>query len=171
MHINELDLNLLRIFDAVYRQRSVSRAAEALALSQPAVSQGLTRLRLVLKDALFTRAGRGVAPTPTADALAQAVQQALALVGQALHDAERFDPAATRRTFHLHMSDIGESEFLPDLMRRVRQLAPGARIETRQLEYGQIETRSTPARSTVLSATCRASRKPDRSASSWSATS
>ena len=139
MHINELDLNLLRIFDAVYRQRSVSRAAEALALSQPAVSQGLTRLRLVLKDALFTRAGRGVAPTPTADALAQAVQQALQLVGQALHDAERFDPAATRRTFHLHMSDIGESEFLPDLMRRVRRLAPGARIETRQLEYGQIE--------------------------------
>jgi DNA-binding transcriptional LysR family regulator len=139
MHINELDLNLLRIFDAVYRQRSVSRAAEALALSQPAVSQGLTRLRLVLKDALFTRAGHGVAPTPTADALAQAVQQALALVGQALHDAERFDPAATRRTFHLHMSDIGESEFLPDLMRQVRRLAPGARIETRQLEYGQIE--------------------------------
>lgn len=139
MHINELDLNLLRIFDAVHRQRSVSRAAEALALSQPAVSQGLTRLRLVLKDALFTRAGRGVAPTPAADALAQAVQQALALVGQALHEAEHFDPARTRRTFHLHMSDIGESEFLPDLMRRVRELAPFARLETRQLEYAQIE--------------------------------
>ncbi|HKX43041.1 MAG TPA: LysR family transcriptional regulator [Burkholderiaceae bacterium] len=139
MHINELDLNLLRIFDAVYRQRSVSRAADALALSQPAVSQGLTRLRLVLKDALFTRAGRGVAPTATADALARAVPQALQLIGQALHAAERFDPAATRRTFHLHMSDIGESEFLPDLMQRVRRVAPGARIETRQLEYGQIE--------------------------------
>jgi len=139
MHIQDLDLNLLRIFDAVHRQRSVSRAAEALGLSQPAVSQGLTRLRLALKDALFIRAGQGVAPTPTADTLAHAVQQALSLVSQALHDATHFDPASARRTFHLHMSDIGESEFLPGLMRQVRRLAPGARIETRQLEYGQIE--------------------------------
>lgn len=139
MHIEKLDLNLLRIFDAVHRQRSVSRAAEALGLSQPAVSQGLTRLRLALKDALFTRAGHGVAPTPTADALAEAVQQALALVSRALQDATQFDPASARRTFHLHMSDIGESEFLPGLMAQVRRVAPGVRIETRQLEYGQIE--------------------------------
>ena len=127
MHINELDLNLLRIFDAVYRQRSVSRAAEALALSQPAVSQGLARLRRVLRDALFTRAGRGVAPTPQADALAHAVQQALQLVGDALHHAAHFDPARAQRTFRLHMSDIGESEFLPALMREVRRRAPTTR--------------------------------------------
>ena len=139
MHIKDLDLNLLRIFDAVHRQRSVSRAAEALGLSQPAVSQGLTRLRVALKDALFIRAGRGVAPTPAADALAHAVQQALSLVSQALHDATHFDPASARRTFRLHMSDIGESEFLPGLMGAVRRLAPDVRIETRQLEYAQIE--------------------------------
>jgi DNA-binding transcriptional LysR family regulator len=139
MHINDLDLNLLRIFDAVHRQRSVSRAAEALALSQPAVSQGLTRLRLVLKDALFTRAGRGVAPTPSADALAHAVQQALQLVGEALQSADRFDPSQARRTFRIHMSDIGESEFLPGLMHEVRRLAPFVRIETRQLDYAQVE--------------------------------
>jgi len=139
MHIRDLDLNLLRIFDAVYRQRSVSRAAEVLGLSQPAVSQGLSRLRLVMKDALFTRAGRGVAPTANADTLAHAVQQALHLVGEALHGASRFDPATTQRTFRLHMSDIGESEFLPGLMHAVRRLAPEVRIETRQLEYAQIE--------------------------------
>lgn len=139
MNIDELDLNLLRVFDAVHRQRSVSRAAEALGLSQPAVSQGLTRLRLALKDPLYTRSGRGVEPTPTADALALAVRRALQLVGQALHDAGHFDPATARRTFHLHMSDIGESEFLPGLMHRVRQVAPGVRIETRQLDYAQIE--------------------------------
>ena len=139
MHINDIDLNLLRIFDAVYRQRSVSHAAEALALSQPAVSQGLSRLRLVMKDALFTRAGRGVAPTAQAEALAHAVQQALVLVSEALHGVEHFDPASARRTFRLHMSDIGESEFLPGLMREVRRRAPEVRIETRQLEYAQIE--------------------------------
>ena len=139
MHIRELDLNLLRIFDAVYRERSVSRAAETLGLSQPAVSQGLGRLRLVMKDALFTRAARGVAPTPNADTLAHAVQQALHLVNEALQNADRFDPASGRRTFRIHMSDIGEAEFLPGLMHHVRRLAPGIRIETEQLEYGQIE--------------------------------
>ena len=70
------DLNLLRLFDAVYRLRSVSRAALALGLSQPAASQGLTRLRLQLRDALFVRAGGGVRPTPRAERLATAVQQA-----------------------------------------------------------------------------------------------
>jgi len=139
MHIKDLDLNLLRVFDAVYQQRSVSRAAEALGLSQPAVSQGLTRLRLVLKDALFVRAGRGVAPTAAADVLARAVQPALQTVGQALHGAERFEPAQAQRGFRLHMSDIGESEFLPELMRAVRRRAPRVRIETRQLDYAQVE--------------------------------
>lgn len=61
MNLRELDLNLLRIFDAVYRQRNVSRAAEVLGLSQPAVSHGLTRLRLLLGDALFMRRAGGVA--------------------------------------------------------------------------------------------------------------
>jgi DNA-binding transcriptional LysR family regulator len=139
MHIGELDLNLLRIFDAVYRERNVSRAAESLALSQPAVSQGLGRLRIAMKDALFTRAAGGVAPTANADTLAQAVRQALHLVNEALQNADRFDPASARRTFRIHMSDIGESEFLPGLMHHVRKLAPGVRIETQQLEYAQIE--------------------------------
>jgi DNA-binding transcriptional LysR family regulator len=64
MHLNDIDLNLLRLFDAVYRQRSVSRAAESLALTQPAASHGLTRLRLLIKDPLFIRAPGGVQPTP-----------------------------------------------------------------------------------------------------------
>jgi DNA-binding transcriptional LysR family regulator len=139
MDIRTLDLNLLRIFDAIYRERSVSRAAESLGLSQPAVSQGLGRLRRVMKDALFTRAAGGVAPTADADTLARTVQQALQLVHQALQNADRFDPASARRTFRLHMSDIGEAEFLPALMQHVRRRAPGLRIETQQLEYAQIE--------------------------------
>ncbi|MGZ5237593.1 MAG: LysR family transcriptional regulator [Caldimonas sp.] len=139
MHIRELDLNLLRVFDAVYRQRSVSRAAEALGLSQPAVSQSLTRLRLLIKDALFIRAAGGVLPTAAADALAHSVQQAMLLLEQGLHASASFDPALARRTFRLHMSDIGEAEFLPGLMQRVRGAAPGIRIETHQLDYAQIE--------------------------------
>lgn len=130
MHIDAIDLNLLRLFDAVYRARSVSRAAEALGLTQPAASHGLSRLRLLLKDALFTRAPGGVAPTPRAERLAVAVKSALGTLQEALVEPDRFEPAASRKTFHIHMSDIGEGRFLPALMARLATLAPGVRIET-----------------------------------------
>jgi DNA-binding transcriptional LysR family regulator len=131
MHINEIDLNLLRLFDAVYRHGSVSRAAEAMQLTQPAASQGLTRLRGLLHDPLFTRAPGGVRPTPRADRLADPVRQALALMELAVGDAGAFDPRQSRRVFQLHMSDIGESRFMPPLMGALRQHAPGVRIEVR----------------------------------------
>ena len=74
MNIENLDLNLLRLFDAIWRRRSVSQAAEELGLSQPAASQGLSRLRHQLGDVLFHRAPGGVQPTPRADQLASAIQ-------------------------------------------------------------------------------------------------
>ncbi len=138
MHIETIDLNLLRLFDAVYRARSVSRAAESLGLTQPAASHGLGRLRLLLKDALFTRAPGGVAPTPRAERLAAAVQAALALLEEALHEPARFEPKASRKVFRIHMSDIGEGRFLPALMARLGELAPGVRMETLPLAPGEI---------------------------------
>jgi len=138
MHIETIDLNLLRLFDAVYRARSVSRAAESLGLTQPAASHGLGRLRLLLKDALFTRAPGGVAPTPRAERLAAAVQAALALLEEALHEPARFEPKASRKVFRIHMSDIGEGRFLPALMARLGELAPGVRVETLPLAPGEI---------------------------------
>lgn len=139
MHINALDLNLLRIFDAVHRHRKVSRAAESLGLSQPAVSHALTRLRLLLKDPLFVRAGAGMRPTPRADQLAQAVASALQTLERALLEADAFDPASAQRSFRLHMNDMGEGVFLPGLMHDVRRAAPGVRVESFQLDTGQIE--------------------------------
>ncbi|MDB5928761.1 MAG: transcriptional regulator, LysR family [Polaromonas sp.] len=138
MHINDIDLNLLRLFDAVYRTRSVSRAAELLGLTQPATSQGLSRLRLLVKDALFVRAPGGVAPTPRAERLAVAVQSALAGLEQALNEAEQFLPAEAAKVFRIHMSDIGEARFLPDLMVALRRLAPGVRIESSPLASADI---------------------------------
>lgn len=138
MHINGIDLNLLRLFDEVYRAGSVSRAAEHLGLTQPAASQGLTRLRLQLKDPLFVRAPGGVRPTPRAQALAEQVQGALAQLTQALADSAGFDPRRSRRVFRLHMSDIGEGRFLPELMADLRRLAPGVRLATQPLAHEQI---------------------------------
>jgi len=138
MHIDNIDLNLLRVFDAVYRERNVSRAAEALGLTQPAVSHGLTRLRLLLADQLFTRAAGGVAPTPRAERLASAVRSAMATLQEALAEPERFDPLASRKTFRIHMSDIGESRFLPPLMARLGVHAPGVRLATLPLPAAEI---------------------------------
>jgi DNA-binding transcriptional LysR family regulator len=138
MHIKDVDLNLLRLFETIFRTRNVSRAAELLDLTQPAASQGLMRLRLLLKDPLFERAPGGVKPTPRAERLAVAVQLALAAIEQALTEDEQFDPANSQRLVRLHMSDIGEYVFMPPLMQRVMQVAPGLRLELVQLEPAQV---------------------------------
>ena len=138
MHIKDIDLNLLRLFDAVYRTRNVSRAADLLDLTQPAASQGLTRLRALIHDPLFMRAAGGVQPTPKAQRLAGPVRLALATLEQALGETAAFDPAQSRRSFQIHMSDIGEGRFLPELMTALRQRAPGVRLETRPLPREQI---------------------------------
>lgn len=107
-------------------------------MKKPATSQGLTRLRLLLNDALFVRAPGGVAPTPRAERLAVAVQSALAGLEQALNEAGQFMPAQSAKVFRIHMSDIGEARFLPELMVALRRLAPGVRIETQPLASSDI---------------------------------
>ena len=141
MHSKDSDLNLLRLFDAVYRTRNVSRAAELLDLTQPAASQALTRLRLLIKDPLFVRAGGGVQPTPKADRLANAVRSALGLLEEALNESALFDPLQSRKVFRIHMSDIGEGRFLPDLMVALQRQAPGVRLETLPVPRHEIPQR------------------------------
>jgi len=138
MHINQIDMNLLRLFDAVYRLRSVSRAANALGLSQPAASQGLTRLRLALGDALFVRTGAGMRPTLRAERLAGVVQPALGAIESVLQEPDRFDAAQSRMTLRLHMSDIGEARLLPELMAALHREAPGVRVTTAPLPHDEI---------------------------------
>lgn len=138
MQLHKIDLNLLRLFDAVYRAGSVSRAAEQLELTQPAASQGLTRLRTLIHDPLFVRAPGGVRPTPRAQRLAEPVRAALATLEQALGESAQFEPREDSRTFRIHMSDIGEGRFLPPLMAALRARAPGLRVETLPMPRGEI---------------------------------
>jgi len=133
MNIEDFDLNLLPVFDAVMATGNVSRAAERTGLSQPAVSHALTRLRLVLKDPLFVRAPGGVRPTARAQHFARFVGAALRTLDVALQESDRFDPATSERRFTVHMSDLATGEFLPLLMAALHRDAPGLRLEVLQL--------------------------------------
>jgi DNA-binding transcriptional LysR family regulator len=139
MNHGNFDLNLLRVFQAVYVAGNVRRAAEKLGLSQPAVSHGLTRLRLRLKDPLFIRRPGGVTPTPRAHHFASAVDAALAVVDASLGESLAFDPARSDRRFTLHMSDLGQGEFMPVLMAHLQDHAPAVRIEVRQLPLEDVQ--------------------------------
>ena len=116
MNVQDVDLNLLRVFDAVLRERGVTAAAGRLGLTQPAVSNALARLRALFGDALFVRTAEGMDPTPFARELGEPVRQALALLESALAHGPGFDPGGSSRAFRFYMSDLGQIEFLPPLV-------------------------------------------------------
>lgn len=128
-NMQNLDLNLLRLFDTVYRTRNISRAAEQLGMSQPATSQALTRLRTALGDHLFERTPGGVRPTARAERLARSVQAGLALLEAGLDDEDAFDPRTSSAELRLHLTDIGEARFLPALMAELQHSAPGLQVK------------------------------------------
>ena len=136
--INQIDLNLLRLFAEVYEHGSVSAAAERLGISQPAASNGLTRLRRLLGNALFARVHGGVRPTPMADHLIGPVRAALAQLADALRQTYAFDPSTSRRLYRIHMSDIGEARFLPALMAAMQIQAPGTTVECNAMPHAGI---------------------------------
>ena len=133
MNISNFDLNLLRVLDALLRERNVSRAAERLALSQPAVSNALGRLREQLDDPLLVRAGRSMQPTPKALELEAPIRAALQQIEQSLSQGVLFDPASSRQHFRIAMTDYVELLCLPRLLQQLASEAPHVRIDTRTL--------------------------------------
>ena len=105
IHSTQLDLNLLKTFDALFVTRSASSAAAALGVGQPAVSHALGRLRNVIGDPLFVRTAGRMEPTARAQRLAEPVREALMAAGRALSIEESFDPAQDRRIFSVSASD------------------------------------------------------------------
>ena len=130
MELHEIDLNLLVVFNQLLAERRVSRVAEKLGVTQPAVSNALAKLRRQLGDELFLRTPRGMEPTPYADQLAESVGYAMAMIHGGLNQRSHFDPAHERRAFTIGMTDIGEIVFLPDLVERLRRDAPGVTLST-----------------------------------------
>lgn len=136
MNISSFDLNLLRVFDALMREQNVSRAAERLALSQPAVSNALSRLRDLLGDPLLVRVGRRMQPTPRALALEAPIRAALQQIEASLGAAEVFDPASSRQRWRIALTDYVELICMPRLLEQLSQQAPGMRLEIQHLGPG-----------------------------------
>jgi DNA-binding transcriptional LysR family regulator len=134
-----LDLNLFRVFEAVHRERNLSRAAESLALSQSAVSHALARLRRQVGDPLFRRQGKGVVPTLRAEQLAPSVQQALAGLRQAVQSGGSFEPRRDLGRLILAMRDEMEPILLPALCARLRTAAPQIAVASVRLDRAALK--------------------------------
>lgn len=126
--MHNFDLNLLRIFEALWQHRHVGRAATALRLTQPNFSYSLKKLREQIGDPLFLKTRSGMQPTAVATQLAPVVATILEQVRDQLLTHTSFDPATSTRTFNLSLSDVGEMVFLPKLLRRLAVVAPQVNI-------------------------------------------
>ena len=127
MSFLSLDLNLLRVFDAVMSEQNLTRAASRLAMTQPAVSNAIRRLRDALDDEIVVRTAHGVKPTPRAESLWPAVRRALAQLQEAIAP-HTFDMSQATATFRLAMADATAALALPSLMRSIEKEAPGLSI-------------------------------------------
>ncbi|RWM06529.1 MAG: LysR family transcriptional regulator [Mesorhizobium sp.] len=124
MNLNALDLNLVRVLDALLREKSVTRAGEQIGLSQPAVSAALNRLRHLLNDQLFVRRGNNMVPTPRAEGLAEPVRAALREIERAFQPVKDFDPARLERTFTFMGADFFSMLLMPPFAARIAAVAP-----------------------------------------------
>ena len=139
MHSDNLDLNLLTVFDALFRERSVTRAATALGITQSATSHALNRLRGFYDDPLFVKVGANMEPTLKAEGLRVSVVEVMSLVRQKILSGARFEPKQASRTFTLCMTDMGELVFLSPLLERFKSEAPGCSLRTMQVPLELIE--------------------------------
>jgi DNA-binding transcriptional LysR family regulator len=128
MNLNALDLNLVRVLDALLREKSVTRAGERIGLSQPAVSAALNRLRHALNDQLFVRRGNDMVPTPRAESLAEPVRLALREIERAFQPATDFEPARLERTFTFMGADFFSMLLMPSFAARVAARASGVSL-------------------------------------------
>ncbi|EJK9925938.1 LysR family transcriptional regulator [Cronobacter sakazakii] len=133
--LRRLDLNLLPVFDAIYRHRSVRKAADELAMSTSALSHALSRLRTTLNDPLFYREGHRMCPSVYATQLAPSIASALKFLNQELTPQPEFDPASSTECLQIAITDFTAFCIFPALMHRLQHDAPGLRFELRYLPH------------------------------------
>ncbi len=129
MNIEKVDLNLLVYLDVLLRERNVTRAASYLGITQPALSNGLRRLRDLFDDPLLVRTSEGMTPTERALELQPVVRSVLAAVERAVQPKKPFEPAAATRVFRIMASDYAEGTLIPAVLERLREEAPGVALD------------------------------------------
>lgn len=129
MNVRQINANLLVALDALLETQSVSQAAHAIGLSQPAMSNSLTRLRELFGDPLLVRVGNQMQLTPRAQGLVEPVREGVAAFNRALSPPESFDPSKCRAAFRVVMSDLAELVLLPRLLRSLNEQAPQATLQ------------------------------------------
>ncbi|MDG5498320.1 LysR family transcriptional regulator [Marinobacter sp. BGYM27] len=139
MAMNRLDLNLLHVFETIYREGSLTRAARALHLTQPAVSHSLARLRAHFDDPLFIRQGNEMVATPLARRFADTMRPGLTQIQSAVNQFHSFDPVSQHKVFALGLRDILESTFLPHLMQSLDQY-PEIEVVSQRIPRRDMET-------------------------------
>ena len=129
MNVNRVDLNLLVYLDALLRERNVTQAANQLNLSQPAMSNGLRRLRELFDDPLLVRTIDGMTPTERALELEPIVREVLTTIDRAVQPRTEFEPEQAQRVFRIMASDYAEATLFPEVLAKLRNLAPGLTLD------------------------------------------
>lgn len=129
MNVNRIDLNLLVYLDVLLRERNVTKAANQLGISQPAMSNGLRRLRQLFDDPLLVRTSEGMTPTDRATELAPLVRDVLVDIEKAVQPKAAFEPGKGEKVFRIMASDYTESTLIPPLLRELRETAPGVSLD------------------------------------------
>ncbi|WP_241301639.1 LysR family transcriptional regulator [Microbulbifer elongatus] len=138
VQLQQMDMNLFPVLDAIYNTRNLTRAAERLHITQPAVSNALARLRRVLNDQLFIRTPNGMSPTPLTEHIMPKVQQALTLLGSSVAEHHQFEPKTAEKTLRVSMNDMAETLVLPRLLEHLQQVAPGISVESYYVPRDQL---------------------------------
>ena len=148
MNLSKVDLNLFTVFDAIYTEANLTRAGQIVGITQPAVSNALSRLRETFNDPLFVRTAQGMVPTPMAQNIIGPVRNALQLLRVSVQESRIFNPLQANKTFRISMTDLIEAVILPPLFQRLRRQAPAVQIEsflakrretTKELAAGRID--------------------------------
>lgn len=129
MQAGRIDFNLLNYLDVLLRERNVTRAASHLGLSQPAMSNGLRRLRLLFDDPLLIRTSEGMTPTERANELQPVIRDVLSKIDKAVQPQTAFDATTAERVFRVMASDYAESTIFPRILQRLREQAPGISLD------------------------------------------
>tara|TARA_Y100000768_G_scaffold196511_1_gene147676 strand:+ start:107 stop:1015 length:909 start_codon:yes stop_codon:yes gene_type:complete len=130
MNLKETDLNLFIAFDVIYTEKNLTKAGQVLGITQPAVSNALSRLRELFGDDLFIRTSKGMIPTPVANQIIKDVRSALSLIQNTISETEKFDPSVAEMVFKISIGDSSEYRLLPLLIKELAEVAPRIKVET-----------------------------------------